>query len=434
MTAKGATEMSAADKTPAAPTKGARMSIKQRIVVSNVFMIAAPVLAALLAGGVCLLALWWVFFPGTSLDVVFDGVEDALVAQFGSEIATQFGTSSGRHVGKLIVGICALIVLAAILAACVVANRTSFNLVIRPVEERLAQLETGLAKLADGDLGYRIEATADDEFTRAIDDFNSLAQSSQDAAAAVERRDAERRQLIADISHDLRSPLTAVRGYAEGLRDGIASTPEQQQRYLDLICSKTDQLDRLVEGLFEFSKLDSDGYPVEAEQLGIAEELRAIARAQEEGSEGRLSVGFSTLDEGTCVVADRRLVVRCVENILDNAVKYRTGETAHVNLSVEKRGSTCVAAFADDGPGMAPEDLERIFEPFFRGDASRTRPEDGSGMGLAFVQRAMRLMGGDARARANEGSGLVIELEFPLAERIAPNDAAAPEKTEATHG
>ena len=234
--------------------------------------------------------------------------------------------------------------------------------------------------------------------------------------AALERRDAARRQLVADISHDLRSPLTSIRGYAEGLLDGVATSPERQRHYLEVIRDKSVQVSELAEHVFSFSKLELDDYPVHLEDVRLGIVVRSAAERAEGDHAGQLAVTSEVGD--VCARADAELLGRALSNVLGNSAKYRTGKVAHVRVTASVDDGRVLLDVADDGPGLAdPSDAERIFDPFFRGDAARERPQDGSGLGLAFVARALELMGGTASARQGEPHGLVISLELLAASR-----------------
>lgn len=339
---------------------------------------------------------------------------------------------------KALVLACAVAVIACVLASSALAGRVAQRFLIRRIEDQLNDLKAGLRALANGDLAYRIDWAPDAEFALACDDFNLMAERQQRAVERLERQDSRRRQLVADISHDLRSPLTAVRGYAEALRDGVVRAPERQARYLGVICEKAEQMDALVEALFEYSKLEVDDYPVRAEPIRAVEELAGIAAAYERSRPGEIEISVEAAGEqsGTgeqsatgaradpLVLADRALLRRVAENLLDNSVKYRAGDRARVAVSVEAREGRCLLSFIDDGTGVEQDSLERIFDPFFRADAAREHPEQGSGLGLAFVRRAVELMGGSVRARANVPHGLAVELDLPLADEGAAGEDA----------
>ena len=250
---------------------------------------------------------------------------------------------------------------------------------------------------------------------------DELARTSASLAESNERlrqRDLMRRQLVADISHDLRSPLTSIRGYAEGLLDGIAATPERQRHYLEVIRDKSVQVSEMAERVFAFSKLELDDYPVRHDRVSLDELARKSADQVRAEHPGQLEVTVDT--GGLAALADADLLSRCLTNVLENSAKYRAGDVAHVSVTCRELGGRVIMELADDGIGVTTEDARRLFEPFFRADAARERPQDGSGLGLAFVRRALELMDGTAEATSLEPHGLLVRLALPAATKEAP--------------
>ena len=330
----------------------------------------------------------------------------------------------------------AILVLAVVLASSALASRVVARLLVRRFEEELDRSNHELAATNE-----RL-VRSQERLERANDELTRSGQRLERANEQLRHRDAARRQLLADISHDLRSPLTSIRGYAEGLLDGVAASPERQRHYLKVIRDKTEQVSGLVESLLAFSKLELDDYPVRLEPLDLTAFATECAQGFEALHEGALTVSAGsggdsgTTDNGgdsgtgrvadcrgggsghaadATVRADRELLGRAISNVLDNSVKYREGDRARVHLTVRVEGAFAVLVLADEGRGVGPGDTAHLFDPFFRTDAARERPEDGSGMGLAFVRRAVELMGGSAVAQPLEPHGLAIELRIPLA-------------------
>ncbi|MGN0286674.1 MAG: sensor histidine kinase [Atopobiaceae bacterium] len=312
---------------------------------------------------------------------------------------------------KMAAGISALVLLAAIVLAVVLMNRFCrryvYDRIIGPIE----QLESGVDHVAAGDLSYRVNYQGDDEFGPIARSFDQMAQGLQDAAEREEHETRARQELIACISHDLRSPLTSIRGYAEGLLDGIASTPERRERYAKRIVAKTEQLSELVSQLFLFSKLDLGDFPHEERRCDLGE---FACKFVEKNADDYARRGITVCMGWTRPVAamvDVGLLERAIGNVLDNAVRYAPGCVVTVSVeSVEGRPRLVVA---DNGPGVPEDVLPHLFELFYREDAARSSQKGGSGLGLAIVQRAMDVMGGTACARRTDGGGLTIVLEFP---------------------
>lgn len=399
------------------------MTFKQRLMVSNVLMVALPALAAVAMAGACVFAMWgWLF--GFADD---DAIEQLLLSGVAQQVSV-------FELKVAIVFSCVLIAITVVLSVWA-ANRFLAKFAVSQLEETLEEFERGLHALAQGDLGYRIERAASDEFAAACDDFNDMAAKLEERTMQLHEQQAARTRLVADISHDLRSPLTSIKGYAEGVLDGVAATPERQQRYLRTIVAKTDEVLRLVNSLLELSKVQLDEYPVNAQPLRVDRFVARIARECCIAGEGRIGVVVDA--HPALALADEALLMRVMGNLLDNCEKYRAGDAAHVRVTVRVARQTgeesrtdgessldrapsptpgfCAIAVADDGVGVPLEALPHLFDMLYRADSSRHDPGEGSGIGLAFVKRAVELMGGSVCARQNTPHGLIVELTLPLA-------------------
>lgn len=316
---------------------------------------------------------------------------------------------------KLGILISAGVLVLVVFVSTALATRILSRGIIHQFEAPLHSLERGLKAVARGDLSYRVTPPRDPEFAAAFNNFNNMAENLQRSTERLEQQDADRRQLLADIAHDLRSPLTSIQGYAEGLLDGIASTPQRQRRYLETIKERAEQISNLTDMLFEYSKLDLADYQPTLEPIALDTLVREAAQSFTAADESLRHVALDLANAE--VQGDADLVNRILQNLFGNALKYGACEDGSVNLSItsERHQNDVVLSFSDNGPGVPAQDLERIFDPFYRADKSRTQTQEGSGMGLAFVQRAMQALGGSATAKSNEPSGLTVELVFKAA-------------------
>ena len=337
-------------------------------------------------------------------EVVEDSVTSYQVAVFGSLTEVADGT-----IKQMAVASAFILALTAALSVYLV-NRFCHRYVFDRIEWSLGHLEEGVRQLSAGNLSYRIRYDRDDEFCPIADSFDRMTAQLQ-ASEERQRRDQRNRQeLIACISHDLRSPLTSIRGYAEGLRDGIATTPQMRERYATRIASKAEEMDGLVSELFMFSKLDLGDFPHEERPVRVDTFLQNVLDnlAPELERTGN-TLAQVELTPAT-VLADERLLRQAVTNVLLNATRHAPGSAITVRAGVTPDGSHVDVAIADNGPGVPEESLGRIFEVFYRTDPSRTAASGGSGLGLAIVQRAMRAMGGEATAESIEPHGLRVIL------------------------
>lgn len=333
-----------------------------------------------------------------------DGTSGYQVAVFGS-----IGEVTGGALKSAAI-VSGAVILAAVVAAVILTNRFCKRYVYDHIIGPLAQLGAGVQRISAGDLSYRVGYQGDDEFMPIARSFDQMAQGLQDAADREERERRNRQELIVCISHDLRSPLTSMRGYAEGLRDGIASTPERRERYASRIVAKTEEMGRLVSQLFLFSKLDLDELPHDDRPVDLdAFAQDVVGERQDDLARQGITLALGTLEPATAL-CDPTLLERAVTNVLDNAVRYAPGCT--LTVSVVSDDEVPTLCLADDGPGVPDETLPHLFELFYRTDPARGTKGGSSGLGLAIVQRAVVVMGGSAVARKTEGGGLTILLRL----------------------
>ena len=303
----------------------------------------------------------------------------------------------------LVVGGVVLVALAA-LAARGIARR-----VLHPV----AAASRAAGAIAAGDLSARLPVESGDEFGAWAESFNRMAASLEGSIAGLqEARDRERR-FVADVSHELRTPLTALVGEAGILKEHLDSLPPEARRMGELLAADTARLRTLVEDLLEVSRLDAGSEATSLTEFDAAALTGAVAAA-------RCPQARVEAPGPLPVRSDRRRLERILANLLDNAARHGDGE---VTVAVRRDGDCLVVAVADRGPGVAEQDLERLFERFFKADASRHSA--GSGLGLAVARSHARALGGDLVARRRAGAGLEFEARVTVAEPLPDGEAGA---------
>ncbi len=229
---------------------------------------------------------------------------------------------------------------------------------------------------------------------------------------------AERRQnFVSAVSHELKTPLTAIRMYGEMLRDGLVRDEQKREHYYGVITSESERLTRLVNNVLELSNLerrDRSTNPVAGPIRPVLEEARDILapHAAQEGFEIRLDVE-PDLPEA---IYDRDALLQVLFNLIDNAVKYaKSAVSREILLSARRQGDALEIAVTDHGPGVSEVHLKRVFEPFYRAEAEMTRRSRGTGIGLALVQGLVESMGGTVRGYNGHDAGFVVRLTLPLA-------------------
>ena len=306
--------------------------------------------------------------------------------------------------------ILAAAMIATIVTALVLTRRLSQS-VLEPLDE----LKEAADRIAADDLETTIGYAKDDEFGEVCEAFDNMRVRLKDAEAQKARYESERREMLQGISHDLRSPLTSIKGYAFGLKDGVADTDEKKQRYCDAIITRSEDLERLTDRLTLLTQLEDGGKMLQLETVSLGEYLAQLV--EDKGiwlTDNQVSVSLSLATEEAKVQLDRAEMHRVFDNLLENTVRYRTSSASSVAISTNVHDATVEISYFDDGPGVAEEHLESIFDSFYRVDESRTKPEQGSGLGLAIVKRIVEGHGGTVRAYSEGGLGIAIVL--PLCE------------------
>ena len=254
-------------------------------------------------------------------------------------------------------------VILALLAAIGFTNLYLTKHLFRHIQKPLDILVSGVKRIQEGNLDAPIGYVVPDEFKPACDAVDEMAARLKTSLEAQSRQQ-QKQELIAGMSHDLKSPLTSIRAYTEGLLDGAAKDEQTQARYLQTIYAKETELETLVNRLFSFAKLDLSEAPAKPEALEISGTFAEIAAGFE--AEG-LDVRLDDLPDET-VMADRELLSRCMFNLLDNSRKYGA---SHVVISADISGDTVSIPVSDDGPGVEASQLEKIFELGYRTDSAR---------------------------------------------------------------
>ena len=314
---------------------------------------------------------------------------------------------------KVIVALAAIILIFIVFLTILMTNRFLTRFVVRKIEEPLDLLSEGARRLGDGDLDYRIDYTGKDEFAPVCSSFNEMAVRLKKSIERTRRDEESRKELLAGISHDLRSPLTSIRAYVEGLLDGVAKTETAKQRYLRTIHTKANDIDRLVSQLFLYSKLDLEGVPMEIRPVRLDEYIAGFVK--ENASDSRthgLELTAEQLPPVT-ISADPDQLRRVLSNILENSIKYKNKEMGHLQISLEKSGRMILS---DDGPGVPEDALPKLFDAFYRSDPARKNPAGGSGLGLAISSKIIQSMGGTLQARNSPKGGLTIIITLPREE------------------
>ncbi|MEO6398637.1 MAG: ATP-binding protein [Tepidiformaceae bacterium] len=308
------------------------------------------------------------------------------------------------HDFRLLLVLCGFAVLATVGPAQLMASIVS---------RRFERLEQGTSQLAAGDLAARVPVDGADEVARLAAAFNTMATSLEHAHRERDDLERARRDLFAAISHDLRTPLAAMRVMVEAITDGVVSDAATHDRYLASISSEIQRLSMLIDDLFELTTIDSGELRLRLETLRVedvvAETVDAF-RAQVERAGIRLAYDRQP---GTLPIqADPHRLSRVLYNLLQNAIRHTPSDGTIVVRS-EPAGSAIQLSVCDSGEGIASEDIPFVFDRFYRGDRARARDGAGSGLGLAIARGIIEAHGGRIWVEPSPGSGATVAFSLP---------------------
>ena len=293
-----------------------------------------------------------------------------------------------------------------------VASLIAQYLNTRNIAEPIVRLTSETGKLADGELETEIVEEGYGEIQRLCGAVEQLRLKLRESVYYKEKYDENRTFLISSISHDLKTPVTSIKGYIDGILDGVAKSPEKQQSYLKKASDKTTLITTMIDDLLLYSKLDLNQIPFHFEKLDIMEYIRYSVDDnrfifEREGKTIRIAEEISPAS----VLLDGSRFRRVVQNILDNARKHTAEVKGRVEIYLREVKHNVIIEFRDNGEGIAKEDLPHIFDRFYRGDASR-KAEGSSGLGLAIAKLIVEGMGGRIWAISDKDRGTSIILSL----------------------
>ena len=376
-----------------------------------------------------------IYYAGTDKEI--DKIFEQLPAYGDSEMISDSGTYIGRDVKALIKQVdidftdqssgSAFIVTStstllpqmrallfdiavAILVILVITAAIMTFWIYTGINTPLNKLREATQRIKEGDLDFSLEAEGEGEISELCRDFESMRKRLKESEDEKEKYDLENRELISNISHDLKTPITTVKGYVEGIMDGVADTPEKMERYIKTIYNKANDMDRLINELTFYSKIDTNRIPYTFSKINVAEYFDDCAEEVCLDLEGR-NIRFTYLnqvDKNTVVIADAEQMKRVINNIIGNSIKYMDKPKGQIELRILDAGDFIQVELEDNGKGIAVKDLPSIFDRFYRTDASRNSAQGGSGIGLSIVRKIIEDHGGKIWASSKLGQGTTL--------------------------
>ena len=299
--------------------------------------------------------------------------------------------------------------------------------IYRSVATPLVKLRKATQNIKDGNLDFVLDVEGTDEFAELCRDFEEMRRRLKESAEEKLVLDKENKELISNISHDLKTPITAVKGYVEGIMDGVADTPEKMDRYVRTIYNKTVEMDHLINELTFYSKIDTNRIPYTFSKLNVEDYFSDCA--EEVGLEletrGIQLCYANYVDSDVQVIADGEQIRRVIHNIISNAIKYMDrgkGMKGIIQIRVKDVGDFVQVEIEDNGKGIAAKDLPYIFDRFYRTDVSRNSSKGGSGIGLSIVRKILEDHGGKVWATSREGIGTIMYFVLRKYQEVPVNE------------
>lgn len=294
----------------------------------------------------------------------------------------------------------------------------------RSIVKPIMRLKLATQNIKEGNLNFELPVDdSGDEMSSLIRDFEEMRIILKENAEEKVAADAEEKELIRNISHDLKTPLTTIKGYVEGLLDGVADTPQKQEKYLRTIYNRTIEMDRLIDELTMYSRIDMNRVPYTftrvdinkymldcCDEIGLELETKGIDLEYH---------NFS--NEEQYVMIDVEQMKRVINNIVGNSVKYMADRKGRIRIELFNDGEYALMRIEDNGTGISHENLKHIFERFYRADSSRNSKQGGSGIGLAIVKKVIEEHGGIIWAESKEGIGTTMNIKL---KKVSLNPAA----------
>lgn len=290
--------------------------------------------------------------------------------------------------------------------------------VFAPIED----LNVAMKQIKAGDFDYVLETKEEGEIGDLYRSYEDMRLRLKESAAEKEENEKKNKELIRNISHDLKTPITAIKGYVEGIMDGVAVTPEKMDKYIRTIYNKANDMDKLINELTMYSGIENSRIPYNFQRINVADYFGDCVEEVGLDLESRnIKLNYSNMvDTSTVVIADAEQMKKVINNIISNSVKYMNKPNGRIDIRILDEVDSIRVEIEDNGKGVDSRDLQRIFDRFYRTDASRNSAQGGNGIGLSIVKKIIEDHGGYIWATGKEGEGLC--MHFVLRKYIELNN------------
>lgn len=378
-----------------------KRTVKRRIFLSNALMVVVTLFIFLIIN------LFVIKFYAESIEAEFRTSVEGVTDEDGLDDLLEDWTVH-RNEFILIFGADGILCIIVLLIISQLFTKNLTDHIMDPLDA----LAKGAKRIKRNDLTQDISYTGEQEFENVCTVFNDMQASILAEQEKNRKYEKARTDMIAGISHDLRTPLTAMKGTIKGLLDGVASTPEQQKKFLQAAYRRTGDMDMLLNQLLYLSRMETGNMPISMQIIDIGAFLENYVKGKREAIDSlQEEITADTKEITAKVLIDPEQFQRILDNLVENSRKYGETMPLKMKIKLEKTPKGLSVCFRDNGVGVPEEKLPHIFEEFYRGDESRNK-KGGNGLGLYIVKYLMEAMGGSVRAE--NADGLAVYLELPV--------------------
>jgi signal transduction histidine kinase len=364
--------------------KRKEISLKSRIIIACMVMVIIPIFLTLIS---------------------LLGIKSYFMATLGEDA---FHAKVDPQILKNIMMDILIAIIIILLISVMILNQWIHKGIVRPISE----LNVAMKKIAEGNLDYRIDNHYAGEIGELFDNYEEMRLRLKESTEEIMDNEKKNRELVSNISHDLKTPITAIKGYVEGIMDGVADTPEKMDRYIKTIYNKANDMNRLINELTIYSGIDSNRIPYNFQRINVSEYFNdCVEEVGLDLDSKHIELNFYNLvSEDTMIIADPEQLKRVIDNIVGNSIKYLDKAQGAIEIRILDEVDSIRVEIEDNGRGIAAKDLSRIFERFYRTDASRNSSKGGSGIGLSIVKKIIEDHGGYIWATSKEGEGTCMHF------------------------
>nr|MBQ8251849.1 HAMP domain-containing histidine kinase [Lachnospiraceae bacterium] len=288
----------------------------------------------------------------------------------------------------------------------------------------ISRMNEAMKHISKGNLDYQMQYDYSGEVGELFHNYEDMRLRLKESMEEANDNERRSKELISNISHDLKTPITSIKGYVEGIMDGVADTPEKMDKYIRTIYNKSNELDRLINELTFYSGIDCDRIPYHFHRMNVSEFFQDCVEEVGLDLESKnIKFDFSNfVAHDTQIIADPEQLRKVISNIVGNSVKYLDKEEGRIDIRILDEIDSVRVEIEDNGKGISQRDLGHIFERFYRTDSSRNSTKGGSGIGLSIVKKIIEDHGGYIWATSREGEGTCMHFVIRKYSEVENNE------------